>query len=283
MVIIADGKKISLAILRKAKERVNQLRKHNITPRLAVILVGKDKPSQTYVKKKEEAAKKIGVNFFLYHYLENISNEELVSEIKKIQTKEKLSGLIVQLPLPDTIDTEKVLNAIDPKIDVDYLTFNNLGKLVMGNNELIPPTPGAALEILDYYNVDLEGKYVVLIGRGKLIGKPLANIFIHRPVTLSVCNSTTKNLAEFTKRADIIVTGVGKYNILTGEMVKKGAAVVDTGVCFKDGKMYGDIDFESVKEKASVVTPTPGGVGPITVAKLLENTVMNAEIMFNKD
>ena len=279
---IVNGKKVSSNILKKLKIKVGQLKEHNIIPKLAVVLVGDNKPSQTYVRKKKEASDGIGVKFYLHHYPDNISTASLIQEIKKIQSKRNLSGLIVQLPLPKNIETEKVLNQIDPEIDVDYLTFTNLGKLITGENELIPPTPGAVLEILKYYKIKLDNKYVVLIGRGKLIGRPLANLFLHKPVTLSVCNSTTKNLVEFTKKADIIVTGVGKYNLVTGEMIKKGACVIDTGVCFEGGRMYGDIDFKTVSKKASLVTPTPGGIGPITVAKLLENTVINSKIVFNK-
>jgi len=279
---IVDGRKVSSNILKKLKIKVSQLGEQNIIPKLAVVLVGDDKPSQAYVKKKREASNEIGIKFSLHHYPGNISTANLIQEIKKIQLKRDLSGLIVQLPLPKNIETEKVLNQINPEIDVDYLTFTNLGKLITGENELVPPTPGAALEILKYYKIKLNNKYVVLIGRGKLIGRPLANLFLHQPVTLSVCNSTTKNLSEFTKKADVIVTGVGKHNLVTGKMIKEGACVIDTGVCFEEGKMYGDIDFKTVSEKASLVTPTPGGIGPITVAKLLENTVINSEIIFNK-
>lgn len=260
---------------------MQNLRQKGFAPRLSVVLVGDDKPSQTYVRKKGEACEKIGIEFSLHEYPAEIKEEEIISEIKKIQNEEKLSGLIVQLPLPEHLDTKKIINYIDPDIDVDYLTYINLGKLLIGKNEFRPPTPGAIMEILNYYNIDLYGKYVTLVGRGELIGKPLANILFHEEVTFSVCNKTTKKLEDFTLNSDVIITGVGKHNLITGDMIKKDAVVIDAGTTFVDGKMYGDIEFGSVEKKAGLVTPTPGGVGPITVAKLLENTVICAERLLN--
>ncbi|MFA6304854.1 MAG: bifunctional methylenetetrahydrofolate dehydrogenase/methenyltetrahydrofolate cyclohydrolase, partial [Patescibacteria group bacterium] len=170
---------------------------------------------------------------------------------------------------------------INPEIDVDCLTYGALGRVLMGSSDLTPPTPGAILEILKFHEIDLMGKEVCLVGRGELIGKPLAAIFNNMPVTLTTCGRATKDLSAYTKRADIIITGVGKKDIVTGEMIKKDAVVVDAGVCFENGKMYGDINFDSIVKKAALVVPTPGGVGPITVAKLLENTVKVAEARIN--
>ena len=161
---------------------------------------------------------------------------------------------------------------------MDFLTWESLGKLVIGENVLIPPSPGAVLEILNYYHVDLKGKDIVLVGMGDLIGKPLTNLFLHMPVTLTTCNKDTKNLDEVTRSADILITGVGKANLIRGDMVKKGAVVIDAGVSFEGDRMLGDINFEEVAKVASLITPTPGGVGPITVAKLLENTVKNSYV-----
>jgi len=270
---IVDGNQIAQKILLALKKQIEQL---NLKPHLAVILVGSDPASLTYIRKKQEAAQLIGVKFSLYRFPTTISLEELSSEIRTIQAQ-PLSGIIVQLPLPDSLPKRKVLNLLNPEIDVDYLSWESLGKLVIGENPLIPPTPGAVLEVLDYYKLDLSGKHIVLVGAGELIGKPLANLLIQMPVTLTVCTKQTKYLAKHTLQADILVSGVGKYNLIRGDMVKKGAAVIDAGVSFRNKKMLGDVNFEEVKKKASIITPTPGGIGPITVAKLLENTVAIAK------
>ena len=274
MATIVNGNLIAQKILTELKAKI---KKRHLKPHLAVVLVGEDKPSAAYVRKKEEAAKSIGVKFSLYKFPTSIKEVKLISEIKKIQ-KQKLSGIIVQLPLPKNLDKKKILNALDPEIDVDFLTWESLGKLVIAENTLIPPSPGAILEILKQHKVTLRGKDIVLVGMGDLIGKPLTNIFLHMPVTLTTCNKDTKKLEEITRSADILITGVGKANLIRGNMVKKGAVVIDAGVSFVSDKMHGDINFEEVAKVASMVTPTPGGVGPITVAKLLENTVLNTYV-----
>ncbi|MBT4335698.1 bifunctional 5,10-methylenetetrahydrofolate dehydrogenase/5,10-methenyltetrahydrofolate cyclohydrolase, partial [bacterium] len=227
MAIIVDGKKIASTILNDLKTRVDAIKSKGGNASLAVVLVGDDKPSQTYVRKKEEAAKAIGVQFFKLKLSGSISKDELISEIKKIQSKEDLTGLIVQLPLPKHLrdDTREIVNHIESNIDVDCLNYLSLGKVLMGTNLLLPPTPSAIMEILKYHDVDLVGKNVVLIGRGNLIGKPLSAMLMHYPVTVTVCGSECHDLNYFTTKADIIVTGVGKYNILSGDMVKDGVAV----------------------------------------------------------
>lgn len=279
MAQIVDGKEIAGKILEDLKKRVRKLKALGIEPALAVVLVGKDKPSMTYVRKKGEAAGAIGLAFFKYEIEENISKEELLEKVKRVQSEHDLSGLIVQLPLPAKFReaTREIVNQIGKSIDVDCLTYDSLGKVMMGKSLLAPPTPGAIMEVLKHYRVDLKGKSVCLIGRGDLIGKPLASMLQNEPVTLITCGKSTPDISVFTRKADVIITGVGKKDLLTGEMVKEGAVVIDAGVCFEESLMYGDIDFESVARKASLVTPTPGGVGPITVAKLLENTVLSAE------
>ncbi len=283
MVTIVDGNKIAETILSNLKERVAELKKKKIQPALAVVIVGQDRPSHTYVKKKGESAQNIGVDFFKFEFTDNTDKDTLISRIWEIQTEHDLSGLIIQLPLPESLSkySREIVNQINPEIDVDCLTYGALGRVLMGASNLVPPTPGAILEILKYHQIDLTGKEICLIGRGELIGKPLAAMLNNQPVTVTTCGRSTKDLAAYTKRADIIITGVGKKDLLTGEMIKAGAVVVDAGVCFLDGKMYGDINFESIKKKASLVVPTPGGVGPITVAKLLENTVRVAEARIN--
>jgi methylenetetrahydrofolate dehydrogenase (NADP+)/methenyltetrahydrofolate cyclohydrolase len=191
--------------------------------------------------------------------------------------------MILQLPVPEKLwpYTHEIVNYININIDVDCLSHLALGRVMMNESQLTPPTPGAILEILKFYQVDLTGKEVCLIGRGDLIGKPLSAMLLHEPVTLVTCGKSTVNLSYYTKSADVVITGVGKKDLLTGKMIKKGAVVIDAGVSFESGKMYGDIDFKSVSKKAAIVTPTPGGVGPVTVAKLLENTVKVAENLLN--
>ncbi len=274
MAKIVDGKVIAQQIYQRLSKQVTELVQHGQQPKLGVILVGNDQPSHTYVRRKGEAAKTIGVGFLLKTLPATTTTDQLLKVVKQLQTKRYgLTGLIVQLPLPKQINTGKILEAVHPQIDVDCLTQTNLGKLISGSYWLTPPTPGAILEILKYHQVVVKGKKVVLIGAGALVGKPLANLLMHEQATVSVLNRSTPSLAEYTKAADIIVTGVGKHPILTGKMVKRGVVVVDAGVSFQAGKMYGDIDFASVAKKASVVTPTPGGVGPLTVAKLIDNTI----------
>lgn len=277
MAIIVNGNKIATQILRRLAQQVKILKKKKIFPKLGIFLVGQDKPSLVYVKKKEEGCRSVGIDFILKKYPTNISKKKLINEIKKIQKKEKLSGLIVQLPLPKYLNGGEILAQIDSQIDVDYLTETNLGKLISGRYQEEPPTPGAILEILRYYRVKLVGKKVVLVGAGSLIGRPLANLLFFQQATVIVCNRSTKNLKELTKKADVLITGVGQYNLIRGSMVKKRVKVIDAGVCFHQGKMYGDINFKELKGKASLLTPTPGGVGPITVAKLIENVIKNAK------
>jgi methylenetetrahydrofolate dehydrogenase (NADP+)/methenyltetrahydrofolate cyclohydrolase len=279
MAIIVDGKKIAAEILENLRSRVQKLKRRGVTPALAVVLVGDDKPSHTYVHQKQKAAEQIGVEFFRCAYPATIKKDALISEIKKIQKRHKLSGLIIQLPVPENLwpHTREIVNNIDIKIDVDCLSHLALGKVLMNASPLVPPTPGAILEILRYYKINLKNKNVCLIGRGDLIGRPLAAMLTHEPVALSIHGRSTKNLSDFTKTADIIITGVGKKNLLTAAMVKKGVVVVDAGVTFTGKQISGDVDFINVAKKARLITPVPGGVGPITVAKLLENTVISAE------
>ena len=279
MATIVDGRKIAAKILENLRRRVQKLKRKGATPMLAVVLVGDDKPSHTYVRQKQKAAEQIGVEFLRCAYPTAIGKDALIAEIKKIQKRHKLSGLIIQLPVPEKLwpHTREIVNNIDINIDVDCLSHLALGKVLMNASPLVPPTPGAILEILRYYKISLKGKNVCLIGRGDLIGRPLTAILTHEPVALSVHGRATKNLSDFTKTADIIITGVGKKNILTAPMVKKGVVVIDAGITFADKKIGGDVDFAGVAKKAGLITPVPGGVGPITVAKLLENTIISAE------
>ena len=281
MASIIDGNVIAEKILNDLKTRVKALREKGVNPALAVILVGNDKASKMYIAKKQIAAEDLDINFLAFEFSENISQEDLIVNLGKIQKENQLSGLIVQLPLPDALwpKTREIMDHIALDIDVDCLSHGALGRVLMSEHFLIPPTPGAIMEILNQQQIDLTGKEVCLIGRGELIGKPLAGLFLAKPV----CGKSTKDLAKETKTADIIITGVGKKNILTAAMIKEGAVVIDAGICFdENNKACGDIDFDSIVGKAALVTPVVGGVGPITVAKLLENTVIAAERQLNK-
>ncbi|MFZ2189647.1 MAG: bifunctional 5,10-methylenetetrahydrofolate dehydrogenase/5,10-methenyltetrahydrofolate cyclohydrolase [Candidatus Magasanikiibacteriota bacterium] len=274
---LIDGKLIAKKIEQKTAKQVALLKKQGHTPKLAVVLVGADLPSQTYVRKKGQAAESVGMDFKLYELPEKITEIDLIKKIKTIQTDKKLSGIIVQLPLPEHLYTTNILNAIKPELDVDCLTDTNLGKLVMKTNYIVPPTPGAVMSIIHDLKFDLVGKNVTIIGMGALVGKPLAIMMANERASVMTCNSKTKDIKKKCLMSDLIVTGVGVKNILCGNMVKKNAIVIDTGVSFLKGKMSGDVNVEEVIKKASYVTPTPGGVGPITVARLLWNTVICTE------
>ncbi len=279
MPVLVNGKAIAEKILADTKAEVIRLKKSGITPALGVILVGNDAPSLMYVRKKKAAAKKIGMNFILETAPHTITTDELINVVKTMQKAHNLSGLIIQLPLPPHISSAPVLSAIDPALDVDCLTAVNLGKLVLGTQTISPPTASAIMAILKELRVELAGKNVTIIGTGMLVGKPLAIMLMNQQATVTTCNCETPNLAEKTRGADIIVSGVGKRNLIRGDMIKKGAIVIDAGVEFVDQVMYGDVNREEVLKKARSLTPTPGGVGPITVALLLQNTAYNKKIL----
>lgn len=275
---IIDGKAIAAKIESDITDQVAALKKRGITPKLAVVLVGEDRTSRIYIKRKKEAAERVGIDFALHELPENITKEDLVQAINKIQAEDPLlTGLIIQLPLPERLYVPEVLNAINTDIDVDCLTDCNIGKLVMKTNLIEPPTPWAVVKTLKEINFDLAGKNAVILGAGALVGKPLAIMLVNELASVTTCNSRTKDIKKKCLEADVVVCAVGKKNLLTADMIKKGTVVIDTGIVYTDGKMHGDVDFESVSKKASFITPTPGGIGPITVAKLLLNTVICAE------
>lgn len=278
---LIEGKAIAKKIHEQTAQKVAELKNRGITPKLVVFLVGDDEPSETYVRKKGTAAEKLGMNFELIHLPENTPQNELIDRLESVQTDPELSGVIVQLPLPEHLYTPTVLNAIQAEFDVDCLTHTNLGKLVMKTNFLVPPTPGAVMAILESLRVDLRGKEVTIVGTGALVGKPLSIILMNEGATVTTCNSKTKNTREKCLTADIIVSAVGKKDLITADMVKPGAVVIDSGVDYVNKVMFGDVDVAKVQEVASFVTPTPGGVGPITVAKLLYNTALCAEKLAN--
>ncbi len=275
---LIDGRNIAKEIREATKERATILTEKGIQPKLAVLIVGDDKPSHTYVNTKGKAAKKAGITFSLTALPPNATKDDIIRAIHTIQSDSTITGLIAQLPLPNRAWENDVVNAIRPDIDVDCLTDTNLGKLVAETNTIVPPTPGAVMDILESLGVDIAGKHVVIVGTGTLVGKPLAIMMMNRLATVVSCNVHTKNLAELCQKADILVSAVGKKHLITEDMVKEGAIVIDAGVNFDKGVMFGDVDVEHVSKKAAHVTPTPGGVGPLTVARLLENTVTLTEL-----
>ncbi len=278
--MLVNGKQIADKIINRLKPRISKLKRAGIIPKLAIVLVGNNPASLTYIRKKQELAKQIGVRCLLYHLSTKLSDKQIITKIKKIQ-QQKISGLIVQLPLPKKYDDKKILNAIRPEFDIDLMTYTTWGQLASAKNRLEPPTPAAILEILRYYKIPLKGKHLTVVGRGWLIGKPLVNLLMQLPVTLTVCGQSTKNLSRYTKPADIVISAVGKRNLIRGSMIKPGAIVIDAGFSIYQGKLTGDINIAEVAKKARLVTPTPGGVGPITVVKLLANIVQNAEFLYS--
>ena len=269
--MILDGKRLRDKILENLSEK---LAKSDKKPTLAVILAGDDPASRIYVNNKKKTAEKIGINSVVYEYPGSISENELLGKIKELNEDDSVTAILVQLPLPDGISKENVINAINPKKDVDGLTRQNVGKMFSGEKPYVYPcTPKGIIAILDEYGIEIEGKKAVVVGRSNLVGRPVAQRLLDRNATVTTCHSKTKNLSEITKTADILVSAVGKQIIKSG-MVKEGAVVIDVGISrTEDGKICGDVDFENVSKIASYITPVPGGVGPMTIASLMSNTV----------
>ena len=269
MTVILDGKKVSKKILADVKSRVNKLDK---TPHLVVILVGDNPASRVYVTNKKKAAEEVGIKSTVLEFGINVTEEELLNKIKELNDDKDVTGILVQLPLPDHIDKNKVITTISPKKDVDGFHPENQGKLMLGIEPYFyPATPQGILMLLDEYNISLEGKHAVVIGRSNIVGKPMAQMLLQRNATVTMCHSYTQNLEEIIKTADIVVSAVGK-KIVRCKMVKKNSCVVDVGI-FKDtdGKLTGDVDFDVVSPSCGFITPVPGGVGPMTIASLMYN------------
>ena len=277
---LIDGKQIAEIVLAKVAAQTALLQRQNITPKLVVVLVGDDQASHTYVRRKQMAAEKCGIRFEITYLPATVSQEDLIDRLLLLQGDAGLSGIIVQLPLPEHLYTPAVLNAIQPEYDVDCLTHTNLGKLMMNNAPWLPPTPAACFEIIKSLGMDVAGKNVAIIGTGALVGKPISVMLMNQRASVTTINSITKDTAAKCLAADIIISGVGKPALVTGSMVRPGAVVIDAGVCFVNGVMRGDANVDEIAEHA-YITPTPGGVGPITVAKLLANTVTAAAQLHN--
>ena len=275
---ILDGKAVSLKVKESVKVRADELKKFGVEPTLAVVLVGEDKASQTYVRAKEKACNEYGIKSVAHRLSENTTQNELLALINVLNLDDSIHGILVQLPLPKHIDTNVVLAAIDPRKDVDGFHAVNVGKLVSGLDGFVPCTPLGVMEILKEYGIDVAGLNAVVIGRSNIVGKPMANLLLNASATVTVTHSKTKNLKEICKNADLIVAAIGKPFFLKADMIKEGAVVVDVGINrLDDGRLVGDVDFEEVAPKCSYITPVPGGVGPMTIAMLLNNTILAAQ------
>jgi len=280
--MLIDGRKIAEKLNKKTFKLVNKLKEKGLYPKIAVILVGNLKPSQIYVAQKERLGRRLGFDFEVIKFKNKITTEELKNKIISLQQEKSLCGLIVQLPLPKKVDTFQVLNCLDYEIDIDCLSAFSLGRFYQGSRELEPPTAGAVMEILKSLKVKLPGKEVVIVGAGILVGKPLATILMQERATVTVCNRATKDLKNKCLKADIIITGVGVKKLVKVDMVKRGAIVIDAGFSFENGKVYGDAEVGSLDKKGVYITPTPGGVGPVTVSKLMHNAARAGERKLNK-
>lgn len=281
---ILDGKAVSLKVKESVKVRADELKKFGIEPTLAVVLVGEDKASQTYVRAKEKACNEYGIKSVAHRLSENTTQNELLALINVLNLDDSIHGILVQLPLPKHIDTNVVLAAIDPRKDVDGFHAVNVGKLVSGLDGFVPCTPLGVMEILKEYGIDVAGLNSVVIGRSNIVGKPMANLLLNASATVTVTHSKTKNLKEICKNADLIVAAIGRPFFLKADMVKDGAVVVDVGINrLDDGRLVGDVDFDEVAPKCSYITPVPGGVGPMTIAMLLNNTILAAQAKIAKN
>ena len=281
---ILDGKAVSLKVKESVKVRADELKKSGVEPTLAVVLVGEDKASQTYVRAKEKACNEYGIKSVAHRLSENTTQNELLALINVLNLDDSIHGILVQLPLPKHIDTNVVLAAIYPQKDVDGFHAVNVGKLVSGLDGFVPCTPLGVMEILKEYGIEVAGLNAVVIGRSNIVGKPMANLLLNASATVTVTHSKTKNLKEICKNADLIVAAIGKPFFLKADMVKDGAVVVDVGINrLDDGRLVGDVDFDEVAPKCSYITPVPGGVGPMTIAMLLNNTILAAQAKIAKN
>ena len=272
--VLIDGKKVSGEIRNRLADEIQELKKKTgKTPGLATVLVGDDPASAVYVRNKNKICGELGFQSFEQKLSADTSEEKLLQLVGELNSNKDVHGILVQLPLPDQIDSEKILQAIDPKKDVDGFHPVNVGKLVVGNALLTPCTPTGIIALLDRYDIEISGKNAVIIGRSNIVGKPVSMLLLHRNATITICHSRTQNLEEVTRSADILVAAVGRANFVTEEMVSEGTVVIDVGINRVDGKLTGDVDFEPVSKKASHITPVPGGVGPMTIALLMENTL----------
>ncbi|MBO5059574.1 MAG: bifunctional methylenetetrahydrofolate dehydrogenase/methenyltetrahydrofolate cyclohydrolase FolD [Clostridia bacterium] len=279
MAKILSGKEVSARIKGELKIEAEKLKESGIMPGLAVIIVGDDPASRVYVNNKKKACEEIGIHSEEYALPADTDEAELLALIDRLNGEKSISGILVQLPLPKGIDEEKVINRIDPQKDVDAFHPVNVGKIMVGNYDFVPCTPAGIMELIAESGIDISGKECVVVGRSNIVGKPMSMLLLHQNGTVTVCHSRTKDLKEVTRRADILVVAVGRPNFVTGDMIKEGAVVIDVGINrMADKKLTGDVDFETAEKVASAITPVPGGVGPMTIAMLMKNTLKAAVI-----
>lgn len=274
MAKLIDGKIISAAVKQRVADEVAELKTKGAEPCLAVIIVGEDPASKVYVANKEKACAATGMKSLKFALPAETTNEELLALIDKLNNDSSVNGILCQLPLPRHLDETAVINAISAEKDVDAFHPVNVGKIMTGDYDFLPCTPAGIMEMLDYENIDIEGKTCVVIGRSNIVGKPMSMLLLHKNGTVTICHSKTKNLKEVCASADILVAAVGRANFVTADMVKEGAVVIDVGINrLPDGKLCGDVNFAECEPKASYITPVPGGVGPMTIATLMKNTL----------
>lgn len=278
MTILIDGKKIAESYREKVKAEVSKLHRK---PGLAVIIVGQDAASKVYVASKHKACHEAGIESFKHELAAETSEEDVLELIEKLNHDNKVHGILVQLPLPKHISEKKVIDAINPKKDVDCFHPANVGEMLIhaDYNMMLPATPKGIIRLIESTGIDCAGKHAVIVGRSNIVGKPVGILLLQKSATVTYCHSKTKNLSEITRQADILVAAVGKDRMIKADMVKEGAVVIDVGMNRVDGKLYGDVDFENVKNVASHITPVPGGVGPMTIAMLLDNTLIAYKIL----
>lgn len=271
------GKQLAEDLRQEMKEEVSDLHQRGIRPKLVVVIIGEDPASMSYVKGKQRASEKVGMDSDLIELSVDTSEKDLLDLISRLNQDETVHGILVQLPVPDHISDQKIIEAIDPKKDVDGFHPENVGKMLTGQDTFFPCTPYGILVMLKRADITIEGKHVVIIGRSNLVGKPVGQLLLNENATVTHCHSRTKDLPSHTKKADILIVAAGKPSLISGEHIKQGAVVIDVGVNRVDGKLTGDVDFESAKEVASYITPVPKGVGPMTITMLLHNTIKAAK------
>lgn len=271
---LINGKELAKKIRGELKLEVDSLRENGIIPKLAVIMVGDDKASEVYVRNKSKACNEIGIEFEEFLLKSNIKQEELIDLIKKLNNRKDVHGILLQSPIPEHLNIREAFDTIDYRKDVDGFNPINIGKLAIGEDAFVSCTPYGVIKMLEEYNIEIEGKRAVVIGRSNIVGKPLIQCLLNKNATVTICHSKTKNIAEITKEADILIAALGKPKFVKENMVKENAVVIDVGINRnEEGKLVGDVDFENVSKKASYITPVPGGVGPMTIAMLMNNVV----------
>ena len=278
MATIIDGKALAKKIREKLKKECDELKEQGIIPKLAVVMVGNNPASKVYVKNKSKACNDVGIEYQEYLLEEDTKQEELLKLIRELNENKEISGILLQSPLPKHLDINEAFKTITYSKDVDGFTPFSIGKLCIGEDTFISCTPFGVIKMFEEYNIDLSGKDVVILGRSNIVGKPLIQCCLQKNATVTVCHSKTKNLEEHTKRADVVISAIGQSQFVKADMIKEGAIVIDVGINRgEDGKITGDVDFEEVEKKASYITPVPGGVGPMTIAMLMNNVIKAAK------